>query len=115
LDKYTVDDPFIQHHYNSAVVFYLSIAVNIIWVFLLTGVQRHMGNVLYWVGQGQQNLTLLYLKKIQQLLTKVKRSVTSSKKCNQAYGVSLFILFYIEHIFIQVFQHEPSLPSYDAG
>ncbi len=54
-------------------MFHLRSAVNVIWVSFFTGVQRHMGDVLHWVGQGQQNLTLLYYNKTLQLLTNEKK------------------------------------------
>lgn len=38
---------------------YLGSAVDVIRIFLLTGRQRDVGDVLHWVGQGQKHLALL--------------------------------------------------------
>jgi len=41
---------------------YLGGAVDVIRVFLRTSGQSNVGDVLHWVGQGQQHLTLLYIQ-----------------------------------------------------
>lgn len=42
-----------------SIVKYLGSAVDVIRIFLLTGRQRDVGDVLHWVGQGQKHLALL--------------------------------------------------------
>lgn len=57
--KLSVSKVYFNKQKGESIVKYLGSAVDVVGIFLLTRRQCDVGDVLHWVGQGQQHLALL--------------------------------------------------------